>query len=99
MTLAMCILAILGSLLLLSRPETRAYAVIGLVVGGLELALVSGLLSMRIPGVPLAVVFGAALALVGVVGFLKVTDRNAVAGATTVGIVGALQLVAALGVL
>jgi hypothetical protein len=90
-------LALLGSLMLLSNKEVRPYAVVGAIAAAAELALAMGWLHISIAGLPMGTVLGGALAVVGVFSFMKVTDRNAVAAATSVLIVGALQLATGLG--
>ncbi len=96
-TLLACI-ALAGAIVLVTQKQVRPWAIGAIVAAGLEVTLALRLVRFQIPGVPLNVVLGAILTIIGLVVFFKLTDRIGVASATTITLVGIVQLLSGLGV-
>lgn len=96
LTTALVIAAFAGSLYMLSHPA-RLYAVLAVLASGLELALVQGWVTFGIKGVSLTLVLGAVLAVAGAILFSKASSKLQVASGTIVTLVGALQVLDAIG--
>lgn len=92
-------LALLGSVVLALRHRPVLFPVIALVVSGLEVLRAFGLAHISIARFPLALIFGATLVVAGVAVYLRTSLKSAIAGATTVTLVGALQVLSALKLL
>jgi hypothetical protein len=90
--------ALVASIVLLLHNAHRVLAIIALAVSGVEVVLAFGLVHFGVRGLPLGLIFGATLAVVGAVLFLRVHHKNAVAAATVIALVGVLQLLTALHV-
>lgn len=93
------ICALIGSMVMLTAAPARAYAVAALVASGIEVGMALGFVSLAIAGLPLRVVLGAVLAITGVLAFMRVGSKSAVAAATVVALVGVLQVVRGLDLL
>ena len=93
---AFAIAALVGSIMLL-QLSTRVYAVFAVVVSGLEVAMAFGVVSLHVRGVSL--LLGGALAVLGILMFMKAAAKTQVAAATVVTLVGALQVLQALKIL
>ena len=98
MATAFAIAALVGSIVLLQH-STRFYAIVAIVVSGLEVALAFGVVSLHIKGLSLVLVLGAVLAVVGVLMYLKASAKTQIAAATVVTLVGVLQVLQELKVL
>ena len=89
-------LALVCSVLLLFQHRARLFPVIALVVSGLELLMATGIVHVSLASIPLALIFGAALAVAGVVVYLRTSAKLAVSAATVLTLIGLLQVAAAL---
>ena len=96
LSLAIAALAAAASLFLLFQFSDRLLPGIAVVVSAVELLLRLNILRLDLRGVSLALVLGAALAVVGAVMYFRVSSKAAVTAATCVLLVGALQLLGAL---
>jgi hypothetical protein len=94
---ALAIAALAGSIALVLGSATRALAVVALVASALEVAMALGLIRVSVAGIPLSLVLGLALAVPGVMAWLRASAKSAVSAATVVAFVGILQVVLALG--
>jgi hypothetical protein len=92
---ALAVAALAASLVLLFSTVGRPLAVVGLVASGLEVAMALGALRLHVAGVPLGLVLGLALAIPGLLAWLRAASKPAVSAATTVALVGILQVVLA----
>lgn len=91
--------ALIGSVVMLTAAQARAYAVAALVASGIEVGIALGFVSLAVAGLPLGVLLGAVLAVTGVLAFMRVGSKSAVAAATVVALVGLLQVVRGLDLL
>jgi hypothetical protein len=91
------VLAALGSsILLLVRAPWRLFPLIAVAVSGFEAVLALGIVHLSIRGVNLPFLLGAALAVVGVMLWLRASGKPTVTAATVVVMAGALQFFAAI---
>jgi hypothetical protein len=90
---ALAVAALAASLVLLFSAVSRPLAVVALVASGLEVAMALGALHLRLAGVPLALVLGLALAIPGLLAWLRASSKAAVSMATILALVGVLQVV------
>ena len=89
---ALAIAALAASAVLFFSAVGRALAVLGLVASGLEVAMALGALRLHVAGVPLGLVLGLALAVPGLLAWLRASSKPAVSAATVLALAGALQL-------
>ena len=89
---ALAVAALAASLVLLFSTVGRPLAVVGLVASGLEVAMALGALRLHVAGVPLGLVLGLALAIPGLLAWLRASSKPAVSAATTLALVGILQV-------
>jgi hypothetical protein len=94
-TLLPC-LAVVASLILLVQHRPVGFAVVAAVASGLEALMAFGFLHMSVARVPLGLVLGAVLVVAGVAIYVKGVPKMVIAAATTVILVGALQVYTAL---
>jgi hypothetical protein len=92
---ALAVAALAASLVLLFSTVGRPLAVIGLVASGLEVAMALGALRLHVAGVPLGLMLGLALAVPGLLAWLRAASKPAVSAATVLALVGVLQVVLA----
>lgn len=88
--------ALAASIFLFLQTRPRLLPGIALGVSGFEAALAFKLFRPGIAGMVIELAPGAALAVVGSLLFLRVSNKRLVAAATTVTLVGALQVLAVL---
>lgn len=93
--LALAVAALAASIVLLFSAVGRALAVVGLVASGLEVAMALGAIRLHLAGVPLGLVLGLALALPGLVAWLRAASKAAVSAAAILALAGILQVVVA----
>jgi hypothetical protein len=86
---AMVIAALVASILILVVQNGGIYAIVATAVSGLEALLTFGILHISISH--LWLLLGIALAVTGVVLYLRSSAKPAVAGATVIALVGVLQ--------
>jgi hypothetical protein len=84
--------ALLASAALLFLSTSRVLAVVAVLAAGLEVAMAYGLIQVRIPYVPLGLVFPLGLAVPGLVVWLRTSTKPAVSAAAIVAFVGVVQL-------
>src|SRR5947209_17633572 len=89
-------LALAASLVLAARHRPVLFPVLAVVVSALEILMAFGLVHMSVARLPLGAIFGAILVIAGVVAYAQTAIKSTVAAATTVTLVGALQILAAL---
>jgi hypothetical protein len=77
----------------------RIWALVSLVVAGLQVSMALGVLTIGIAKFRIDVVLPAVLTLSGVICWTKVAGKAAITAATTVALVGAFELLLALRVL
>lgn len=92
---ALAVSALAACLVLFFSSVGRALAVIGLAASGLEVAMSLGALRLHVAGVPLGLVLGLALALPGLVAWLRASSKAAVSASAIVALAGILQVVVA----
>jgi hypothetical protein len=89
-------LALMFSLVLLFQHRARLFPVIAFVTSGLELLMAFGVVHVNAGGLPLALVFGAVLAVAGIAVYLKASAKHLVSAATVLTLIGLLQVASAL---
>jgi hypothetical protein len=94
---ALAISALVASAALLLSGASRTLSAIALVASGVEVAMALGLLHLSVAHLPLGIVLGLALAVPGVLAWLRTGGKTAVSAAVIVAFVGALQVATALG--
>lgn len=93
----LCIVALVASLLLL-QGSSRTAAVVAAIVAGIEVVLALGLVSLSVKGLPLGLILALALCAAGVLCWMRSGGKTAVSAATVVSLIGAVQVVQALGI-
>jgi hypothetical protein len=94
---ALAVSALAAATVLLFPPATRSLAALAAVASGLEVAMAFGAIRFHAVGVPLGLVLGLALALPGIVAWVRAASKPAVSAAAIVTFAGVLQVVGALG--
>jgi hypothetical protein len=88
--------ALIASIMLLLQNADRVLALVALALSGVEVLLAFGIVHLSVRGLPLGLILGAALAVVGVLIYTRVHGKGAVSAATLVAFVGIVQVLAAL---
>ena len=96
LSLVLAVVAFTASLFLLFQFSDRLLPGIAVAVSAVELLMRLGILRLDLRGLSLALVLGAALCVVGLVMYFRVSAKTAVTAATAVVLVGAVQLAGAL---
>jgi len=94
---ALAVSALVAAVALFLSAQSRALATIALVAGALEVAMAFGVLRLSVAGVPLGLVLGLALAVPGVLAWLRATAKTAVSAAAIISLAGFLQVLSAIG--
>lgn len=92
---ALAVSALAASATLFLSGSSRALATIALVASAVEVAMQLGWLHLSLAHVPLGIVLGLALAVPGVLAWLRSGAKTATSAAAIVAFVGVLQVVAA----
>lgn len=92
---ALAVSALVASTILFFSAVGRPLAVLGLVASGLEVAMALGALRLHVAGVPLGLALGLALAVPGLLAWLRSTSKPAVSAAAVLALAGILQVAAA----
>jgi hypothetical protein len=92
------LLAVAASVLLLVQHSNRLLPTVALLASGLQALAAFGVLEVQSGVVSLPLLFGAAILVAGVGIWLRIRDRTPVTAATVLALVGALQVLQALGV-
>ena len=90
-SLILAIAALACAVLLVVQLKNRLWAAVAVAVAGLEVLIAFGLVRLSIASFPLPIVLGVALAVAGVLLWLKVQGKTHVSAATVVAAVGAIQ--------
>ncbi len=91
------VLLALAAAVLLTLPSTsRTPGLVALVASGVEALMAFGFLSIKLRGLNLYLVLGAALAIAGAIAWAKVPAKVQVTAATVLVLVGGLQIITAL---
>jgi hypothetical protein len=88
--------ALAASIVLVMQIRARLFPVIALAASGIEGLLVFRVLRFSLGSINLMLVLGAALVVAGVAIWMKTSGKTPVTAATTVAIVGAVQVLGAL---
>src|SRR5438128_1465008 len=83
--LAIC--ALIGSIVLLVHKARRLLTFIAVIASGLEVLMALGIVHFGVRGLPLGLILGGTLAVVGAILFTQLGSKNAVAAATVVTLV------------
>jgi len=94
---ALVVAALVASLALFLTASSRVLAIVALVASGVEAAMALGLIHLSVARLPLGLVLGFALAVPGVLLWMRSSGKTAVSAAVVVALVGALQVAASLG--
>ena len=94
---ALAVSALVASAALFLSSASRVLATIALVASALEVAMALGLLHLSMAHLPLSMVLGLALAVPGVLAWLRSSAKTATSAAVVVAFVGVLQVLSALG--
>jgi hypothetical protein len=94
---ALAVAALVAAVSLFLSAQARALATIALVASALEVAMAFRVLRLDVAGVPLGLVLGLALAVPGVLAWLRASAKTAVSAAAIVAFAGVLQVLSALG--
>jgi hypothetical protein len=90
--------ALAGAVMLVVGSSSRVAAIVAVIAAAVDVAIRLGVIHLGVSGVSLALVIGFALAVPGVLTWLRVASKSAVSAATVVALVGALKVVLALGI-
>ncbi len=93
--LALAVAALVASAALFLAAQSRALAAIALVASALEVTMAFGVLHVSVSRVPLGLVLGLALAIPGVLAWLRASAKTAVSAAALVAFTGVLQVLVA----
>lgn len=93
----LAVAALVAAVSLFFSAQSRALATIALLAAGLEVAMAFGKLHLSVAGVPLGLVLGLALAVPGVLAWLKASAKTAISAAVIVALAGVLQVLSAIG--
>jgi hypothetical protein len=92
--LALAVSALVASVLLVAFSQQRTLALVALAASGIEVAIAFGYLRIGVAGLPLGLVLGLALAVPGLLTWLRATAKGAISAAALVAFTGALQVAA-----
>lgn len=92
---ALAVSALAASAVLFFSAVGRPIAVVALAASGLEVAMALGALRLHVAGLPLGLVLGLALALPGLLAWLRAASKPAVSAAAVLAFVGILQVAVA----
>jgi hypothetical protein len=89
---ALAVSALAASAVLFFSTVGRVLAVLGLAASGLEVAMALGALRFHVAGIPLGLVLGLALAVPGLLAWLRAASKPAVSAASILALAGVLQV-------
>jgi hypothetical protein len=89
---ALAVSALAASVVLFFSAVARPLAVLSIVASGLEVAMAFGALRLHVARVPLGLVLGLALAIPGLLAWLRASSKPAVSAAAIVAFAGVLQV-------
>jgi uncharacterized membrane protein YjjB (DUF3815 family) len=91
------VVALAGSILLFFKGSGRLFPLIALVASAVEVLRGFGVLTLKVPVVGAALLFGGAMVIGGVGSWIKSSNKVPVTAAAVVAIVGLLRVLAHLG--
>ncbi len=94
---ALVVAALVASVALFLSGASRVLAIVALVASGVEVTMALGVVHLSVARLPLGLVLGVALAVPGVLLWVRSSAKTAISAAVVVALVGALQVAAALG--
>ncbi len=89
---ALAVSALAASAVLFFAGVARALAVVALLASALEVAMAFGVLRLHVAGIPLGLVLGLALAIPGLLAWLRAASKPSVSAAAIVAFAGVLQV-------
>lgn len=92
---ALAVAALAASVVLFFSTVGRSLALVGLAASGVEVAMALGALRLHVAGLPLGLVLGLALAVPGLLAWLRAASKPAVSAAAVLALVGILQVAVA----
>ena len=92
----MVLLALAGSIVLVTQASARLFPIIALVASGLEALLMFRIVTFSVSGVSIFLILAIALLIGGGVSWVQTESKHTVTAATVVVLIGAIQLAAAL---
>jgi hypothetical protein len=93
---ALAVSALAASAALYLSRQSRVLAVVALLASALEVAMAFGALRLALPGIQLGLALGLALAIPGLIAWLRASAKLAVSAAAVIAFAGALQVFVAL---
>ena len=93
---ALAVSALIASAVLFFSSVGRTLPAITLVASGLEVTMALGMLRLHVSGIPLGLVLGLALAIPGLLAWLRASSKPAVSAAAIVALAGVLQVFSSL---
>lgn len=88
------VVALAASILLVLKVPSRLFPVIALVASAIEVLRAFGILSLKVPVIGAALLFGGAMAVGGVGSWIKSSSKFAVTAAVLVALVGLMRVLA-----
>ncbi len=89
--------ALAASIFLLLHKSDRMVPTIAALAAGVELLLAMGIMSLSVPVVRIDVILPAVLLVAGLACWARASDKGSITAASGLGMVGALQLMLAVG--
>jgi hypothetical protein len=93
------IVTFVSSLYLLTQNSDRMWPTLATIASGVELLLSMGIMSLSLARFRVDVILPALLVVAGVICWMKVSTKGTITAATTITLVGAIQLLLALRIL
>jgi hypothetical protein len=84
--------AVVGSIVLVIDRRQRVAGLVALAASGVQALMAAGVITLGVKGVSLGLILGAALAVAGAVCYWQAAAKHAIAAATLVTAIGALQV-------
>jgi len=88
------LVALAASVLLVLKVPARLFPVIALVASAIEVLRAFGILSLKVPGIGAAVLFGGAMVVGGAGSWIKSNSKVPVTAAVLVALVGLMRVLA-----
>jgi len=95
--LALAVAGFVAAIFMVVGQAARSLGAIALAASAIEVAMAFGLLHFSVAGLPLGLVLGLCLAVPGVLAWLRSSSKAGITAATVVALVGALQVLGAVG--
>ncbi len=93
----LAVAALVAAVSLFLSAQSRALATIALLASALEVAMAFGVLHLSVARVSLGLVLGLALAVPGVLAWLRASSKTAISAAAIVSLAGVLQVLSSIG--